>query len=65
VELKVNYVRPLLMTTGPVEAQGKIIHVGQRLATAEARVTDSTGKLYAHGSTTCMIFPVAEVQRPK
>src|SRR5271154_1736073 len=39
VELKVNYVRPLLMTTGPVEAEGKIIHVGARLATAEARVT--------------------------
>ena len=63
VELKVNYVRPLLMSTGPVEAEGKIIHVGSRLATAEARVTDSTGKLYAHGSTTCMIFPVAEAQR--
>ena len=62
VELKVNYVRPLLMSTGPVEAEGKIIHVGARLATAEARVTDSTGKLYAHGSTTCMIFPVAEAQ---
>jgi uncharacterized protein (TIGR00369 family) len=65
VELKVNYVRPLLMSTGPVEAEGKIIHVGARLATAEARVTDSTGKLYAHGSTTCMIFRVAEAQRSK
>jgi uncharacterized protein (TIGR00369 family) len=65
VELKVNYVRPLLMSTGPVEAEGKIIHVGARLATAEARVTDSTGKLYAHGSTTCMIFPVAEGRRSK
>jgi uncharacterized protein (TIGR00369 family) len=65
VELKVNYVRPLLMSTGPVEAEGKIIHVGSRLATAEARVTDATGKLYAHGSTTCMIFPVAEARRAK
>jgi hypothetical protein len=56
---------PMLMSTGPVEAEGKIIHVGARLATAEARVSDSTGKLYAHGSTTCMIFPVAEGQRSK
>jgi uncharacterized protein (TIGR00369 family) len=63
VELKVNYVRPLQLTTGTVEAQGKVIHVGSRLATAEARITDSNGKLYAHGSTTCMIFPVAETQR--
>lgn len=63
VELKVNYVRPLQLTTGPVEAAGKVIHVGSRLATAEARITDGQGKLYAHGSTTCMIFPVAEAQR--
>jgi uncharacterized protein (TIGR00369 family) len=63
VELKVNYVRPLSTTTGPVEAEGKIIHVGSRLATAEARITDSAGKLYAHGSTTCMIFPVTEAKR--
>src|ERR1700735_3523751 len=65
IELKVNYVRPLLMSTGPVEAEGRIIHVGSRLATAEARVTDATGKLYAHGSTTCMIFSVAEAQRAR
>jgi uncharacterized protein (TIGR00369 family) len=60
VELKVNYVRPLLMSTGPVTAEGKIIHVGGRLATADARLTDAAGKLYAHGSTTCMIFPVGD-----
>jgi uncharacterized protein (TIGR00369 family) len=60
IELKVNYVRPLLMTTGPITAEGKIIHVGTRLATAEARLTDTAGKLYAHGSTTCMIFPVGD-----
>jgi uncharacterized protein (TIGR00369 family) len=65
VELKVNYVRPLLLSTGPVEAEGKVIHVGSRLGTAEARITDPTGKLYAHGSTTCMIFPVSEAQRSK
>jgi uncharacterized protein (TIGR00369 family) len=65
VELKVNFVRPLTMSTGPVEATGKIIHVGTRLATAEARLTDSAGKLYAHGSTTCMMFPVGDKQTPK
>ena len=65
VELKVNYVRPLLMSTGPITAEGKVIHIGNRLATAEARLTDVSGKLYAHGSTTCMIFPVAAKQDPK
>ena len=56
VELKINYVRPLLTTTGLVTCEGKVIHVGGRIATAEARVTDAAGKLYAHATTTCLIF---------
>jgi uncharacterized protein (TIGR00369 family) len=56
VELKINYVRPLLMSTGTVTCEGKTIHVGGHIATAEARLTDSAGKLYAHGTTTCLIF---------
>ena len=34
-----------------------IIHVGNRTATAEGKITDRKGKLYAHATTTCMIFP--------
>ena len=60
VELKVNYIRPLRMTTGLVTCEAKVIHVGSRIATAEARLTDAGAKLYAHGSTTCLIFPVSE-----
>jgi uncharacterized protein (TIGR00369 family) len=55
VELKVNYVRALRSTTGVVRCEGSVIHVGGRIATAEARLTDASGKLYAHGSTTCLI----------
>ncbi|GGF29362.1 hypothetical protein GCM10011611_39260 [Aliidongia dinghuensis] len=58
VELKVNYVRPLKLSTGPVRAEGKVIHVGGRIATSEARLTDPDGRLYAHGTTTCLIFPL-------
>jgi len=60
VELKVNYVRPLKISTGPVTCEGKVIHVGGRIATSEARLTDADGKLYAHGTTTCLIFPLGE-----
>ena len=59
VELKVNFVRPLFVTTGPVTCEGRTISVGSRIATAEARLTDSRGKLCAHGTTTCLIFPLA------
>lgn len=56
VELKVNYLRPLTRETGVVTCEGKVIHVGGRLATAEARITDAAGKLYAHGTTTCLVM---------
>jgi len=56
IELKVNYLRPLTVKTGMVYGEGKIIHVGGRIATAEARLTDVAGKLYAHATTTCIIF---------
>ena len=61
VELKINYVRPLRVGTGPVTCEGKVIQVGRRIATAEARLTDADGKLYAHGTTTCLIIqPTAD-----
>lgn len=56
LEIKVNYVRPLTMETGGVRGEAKVIHVGGRTATAEGRVVDAGGKLYAHATTTCLIF---------
>jgi uncharacterized protein (TIGR00369 family) len=56
VELKLNLVRPITEKTGPVRAEGKVIHVGRQIATSEGRLVGADGKLYAHGTTTCMIF---------
>ena len=58
VELKLNLVRPLTEKTGPVRAEGKVIHVGKQIATSEGRLVGPDGKLYAHGTTTCMIFEI-------
>jgi uncharacterized protein (TIGR00369 family) len=58
LELKVNYVRALTDRVGPVRAEGKVIHVGKQVATAEGRIVDIHGKLYAHASTTCLVFPL-------
>ena len=55
-ELKVNIVRPLSDKVPFVRAEGRIIHGGSRMATADARLTGADGKLYAHGSTTCFVF---------
>jgi uncharacterized protein (TIGR00369 family) len=56
LEIKVNYLRPITSATGTVMCEGKIIHLGGRIATAEARLTDAIGKLYAHGTTTCLLL---------
>jgi uncharacterized protein (TIGR00369 family) len=57
LEIKVNLVRPLTTETGPVRAEGRLIHRGRTLATSEGDIKDADGKLYAHATTTCMIFP--------
>jgi len=57
LELKLNFVRAMTHDTGPVYAEGKVIHRGRTVATAEADLKDSAGRLYAHATTTCMIFP--------
>ena len=58
VEIKVNYVRAMTDKTGPVRAEGEIINVGSRIATSEGRLVDSSGKLLAHGTTTCLVFAI-------
>ena len=57
LELKLNLVRPINKDTGTVRAEGRIIHRGRTVATAEGTVKDKAGKLYAHATTTCMVFP--------
>jgi uncharacterized protein (TIGR00369 family) len=58
IEIKINYVRAMMPKTGEVRAEGKLIHLGARIATAEGRLIDPSGKLLAHGTTTCLIFPI-------
>jgi uncharacterized protein (TIGR00369 family) len=58
LEIKINYVRAMTDKTGLVQAEGKIINIGSRIATSEGRLVDASGKLLAHGTTTCLIFPI-------
>ena len=55
-ELSVNIVRAATMKSGPLRAIGTVIHCGRQMATAEARIVGPDGKLYAHGTTTCLVF---------
>ncbi|HEX8719282.1 MAG TPA: PaaI family thioesterase [Pyrinomonadaceae bacterium] len=56
LEIKVNFVRPLTAETGAVRCEARVVHVGGRTATAEGRVLDAAGRLYAHATTTCLVF---------
>jgi len=57
LEVKVNFVRPITLETGPVRCEGTVVHRGGKVATAEGRlIAERTGKLLAHGTTTCLIF---------
>ena len=57
IELKVNYVRKIDAETGRLLCTGTVIHAGRTMFTADARVVDETGKLYAHGSGTFLVYP--------
>lgn len=56
LELKINIVRALTDKVPLVRAEGTIVHAGNQVATAEGRLTGPDGKLYAHASTTCLVF---------
>jgi uncharacterized protein (TIGR00369 family) len=57
-ELSINIVRSATHKTGPLRATGHVIHAGRQMATAEARVVDEAGRLYAHATTTCFVFDI-------
>ena len=56
LEVKTNFVRPITAETGVIQCEGIVIHQGSRIATAEGKLTDASGKLLEHGTTTCLIF---------
>lgn len=56
VETKVNFVRPITPSTGRLRAEGRVLAHGRTLITAEGKLLDMKGKLYAHGTSTCMII---------
>jgi uncharacterized protein (TIGR00369 family) len=63
LEFKVSFIRGMTKDTGPVRTEGKVLNVGRRAATAEARITDSKGRLLAHATTTCLVFEIPKATK--
>jgi uncharacterized protein (TIGR00369 family) len=56
IDLSVKFLRAVTTATGPMTCEGTVIHIGGRSALAQASLTDADGKLYAHATSSCMIF---------
>jgi uncharacterized protein (TIGR00369 family) len=57
IETKVNFIKPITAATGTLAAIGTAIHTGKKTGTAEGRLVDRAGTLYAHGTTTVFLLP--------
>jgi uncharacterized protein (TIGR00369 family) len=60
VDFSVSLVRPVLETSGMLICEGRIVHAGRRIATSEGRLVDQAGKLFAHGTETCLIMQMSD-----
>ena len=55
IDLQIHYTRPLRREAGELRCEAHVVHVGSRTATSEGRIVDAAGKVYAHGTTTCIL----------
>jgi uncharacterized protein (TIGR00369 family) len=60
LEIKINFVKAVTTATGEVRAESRVTSRGRRVATSDGRLVDAAGNVLALGTTTCLIFPLAE-----
>src|SRR6202163_1053618 len=60
LEFKISFIKGMTGDSGTVRTEGRVLNVGRRAATAEARITDAKGRLLAHATTTCLVFEIAK-----
>ncbi|MEU3295457.1 PaaI family thioesterase [Streptomyces longwoodensis] len=58
LDLTLKFLRPITVDTGKVRAVGTVLHQGRRTALAQAELFDTTDRLLAHATSSCMLFPV-------
>jgi uncharacterized protein (TIGR00369 family) len=56
VETKVNFTRAIQRDTGALRAEGVVVARGRTVITAEGKLTDARGRLYAHGTSTLLVL---------
>ncbi len=56
LETKANFTRAIIPDTGELFAEGRVVAEGRTIITAEAKLVDVKGKLYAHGASTLLVM---------
>ncbi len=56
LEIKINFTKPMTTDKGELRAVGSALHIGSRTATAEGKILDAEGTMYAHGTTTLLLM---------
>jgi uncharacterized protein (TIGR00369 family) len=56
LDLSVKFLRPVTVETGPITAEGTVVHLGRRTALAEGRITDAAGKVYVTATSSCLVL---------
>jgi uncharacterized protein (TIGR00369 family) len=58
LDLAIRFIRPVTADSGRTRllCEGMVTHLGSRTALAQAQLTGPDGKLYAHATSSCMIF---------
>ena len=51
-----KYLRPVTVDTGPITAEGTVVHLGRRTALAEGRITDAAGKGHVTATSSCLLL---------
>ena len=63
LEIKVNFLKPVFAQTGEIMAEGTVVSCGRQVATAEGKIVDVKGAIYATGTATCLVFEIPGAQR--
>jgi uncharacterized protein (TIGR00369 family) len=64
LDLSVKFLRPVTVETGPITAEGTVVHLGRRTALAEARITDTAGKVYVTATSSCLLIRPDQPAKP-
>lgn len=57
LDLTIKFTRAATLDSGLLTCEGRIVTIGRRAATAEARITDNADRVVAHAVTTCLLLP--------